>query len=161
MIYNNVAYNSKAPVISYENSSAHRNFIFCNNVFFGSGDLLSGTDSGSTFLGNDWWNDTRLNTFLSCKNLDEWAKETGQEMFQNKMVGLQLDPKFKGPVLTNITDPHQLEKLDGYNLLPESGLKNKGLDLELVLHVKQPIRDFYGSPVPLGKGSEPGIYEMK
>jgi hypothetical protein len=64
-------------------------------------------------------------------------------------------------LLTDITDPYQLEKLNGYNLLPGSALKNKGLDLELVLNVKQPIRDFYGSPVPLGRGSEPGIYEMK
>jgi hypothetical protein len=161
MIYNNVAYNSSAPLISYESSSAHRNFIFCNNIFLGSVSPVSGSSSGSIFQGNDWWNDKGQTNILSYKNLEEWAKETGQETLQNKVVGIQKDPKFKGPMLTDITDPHQLEKLVGFNLLPESGLKNEGLDLEAVLHVKQPIRDFYGNPVPLGKGAEPGIYEMK
>jgi hypothetical protein len=161
MIYNNVAYNSNAPLISYESSSAHRYFIFCNNIFLGSFEPISGKYSGSTFIGNDWWNENGTITFQSYPNLEEWARKTGQETFQNRIVGIQQDPKFKGPLLTGITDPHQLEKLEGYNLLPESGLKNKGLDLETVLHIKQPIRDFYGSPVPLGKGPEPGIYEMK
>src|ERR1035437_5190920 len=36
MIYNNVVYNSGAPLISFENSSAHKNFTFCNNIFLGS-----------------------------------------------------------------------------------------------------------------------------
>lgn len=161
LIYNNVAFNSSAPLISYESASAHRNFIFCNNIFLGSGDPIAGKYSGSTFLGNDWWNDENKRTFLSYSNLEDWAKATGQEMLRNKMVGMQQDPEFKGPLVTDITDPRHLDKLEGYNLLPESALKNKGLDLETVLHVKQPIRDFYGSPVPLGKGSEPGIYEMK
>ena len=160
MIYNNVAYNSSAPLISFEISSTHRNFIFCNNIFLGP-DPIAGTNSGSTFLGNDWWNDSGKSSFLSFGSLKDWAKETGQETFKNQIVGLQVDPKFKGPLLTDITDPYQLEKLDGFNLLSESGLKNNGLDLESVLHLKQPIRDFYGTPVPLGKGSEPGIYEMK
>jgi hypothetical protein len=161
MIYNNVAYNSSGPLISFENSSLHRNFIFCNNIFLGSVNPITGINSGSMFLGNNWWNENSQTTFMSFSNLEEWAKESGQEMYRNRMVGNQQDPKFKGPLLTDITDPYQLEKLYGYTLLPESGLKNKGLDLESVLHVKQPIRDFYGSPVPLGMGSEPGIYEMK
>jgi hypothetical protein len=161
MIYNNVAYNSSAPLISFESSSLHRNFIFCNNIFLGSVVPISGIYTGSMFLGNNWWNENSQTTFMSFGSLEEWAKESGQEMYQNLLVGNQQDPKFKGPLLTDITDPYQLEKLYGYNLLPESGLKNKGLNLETVLKVKQPIRDFYGSPVPLGRGSEPGIYEMK
>lgn len=161
MVYNNVAFNSSAPLISFESSSPHKNFIFCNNIFFGSVKPIAGVTSGSKFLGNDWWNDSGQATFMSFSNMEEWAKESDQEMYQNHLVGNQQDPKFKGPLLTDITDPYQLEKLDGYNLLPESGLRNKGLDLEKILHVKQPIRDFYGSPVPLGRGSEPGIYEMK
>jgi hypothetical protein len=160
LVYNNVAYNSDAPLVSYEGASAHCDFIFCNNIFLGAYPI-SGNYSGSKFLGNDWWDDHGKTTFLSYQNVEAWAKETGQETLQNRLVGLQKDPKFTGPLLTDITDPHKLENLKGYNLLPESGLKNEGLDLETVLHIKQPIRDFYGSPVPLGKGSEPGIFEMK
>ncbi len=160
LIYNNVAYNSTAPLVSFEKSSPHKNFIFCNNIFLGP-DAIAGINSGSTFLGNDWWNESGNSTFLSFGSMEDWAKGTGQEMLKNQMVGMQEDPKFKGPLITEITDPYQLEMLNGYYLQPESGLKNKGLDLESVLHVKQPIRDFYGNPVPLGKGTEPGIYEMK
>ena len=161
MIYNNVVYNTDAPAISYESSSAHQNFKFCNNIFMVSVNPISGNNTGSTFIGNDWWNDNGQPVFPGDKNLEEWAKETGQETIDNRVVGIQMDPKFKGPLFTDITDPRQLENLYGYNLLPGSGLKSAGLDLESVLHVKQPIRDFYGSPVPLGRGSEPGIYEMK
>jgi hypothetical protein len=160
LVYNNVAYNSDAPLVSYEGASAHCDFIFCNNIFLGAYPIY-GNYSGSKFLGNDWWDDHGKTTFLSYQNVEAWAKETGQETLQNRLVGLQKDPKFTRPLLTDITDPHKLENLKGYNLLPESGLKNEGLDLETVLHIKQPIRDFYGSPVPLGKGSEPGIFEMK
>ncbi len=160
MIYNNVVYNSKAPVISFENSSAHKDFVFCNNIFLYSNQPIAGTNSGSTFLGNDWWSENTKKIMI-FDNLNEWANATGQEMMKGQLVGMQIDPKLRGPSLTDITDPYQLDKLTGYTLKPDSPLKNKGLDLTTYLHVIQPIRDFYGDPVPLGNGNEPGIYEMK
>jgi hypothetical protein len=54
-IYNNVALSSSAPVISFENASEHENFTFCNNIFLGSGQLISGKNSGSQLSGNIWW----------------------------------------------------------------------------------------------------------
>ena len=160
LIYNNVVYNSTAPIISFENSSAHKDFIFCNNIFLSSDQLIKGINSGSKFLGNDWWNDNSKK-ILTYGNLSDWAKATGQEMMKGKLVGMQMDPKLEGPLLTDITDPYQLDKLSGYTLRPDSPLKNKGLDLTTFFNVIQPIRDFYGNPVPLGNGNEPGIYEMK
>jgi len=53
-IYNNVAYSTSAPVISYENASQHQNFIFSNNIFLGSGKMIGGNSVGSTFTGNVW-----------------------------------------------------------------------------------------------------------
>jgi hypothetical protein len=160
LIYNNVAYNSKAPVISFENSSAHKDFVFSNNIFLASDQLIAGVNSGTTFLGNDWWNENSKK-IMTYDNLINWAKATGQEMMKGKIIGMQLDPNLKGPFLTGITDPYQLDKLDGYTLKPGSPLKNKGLDPTVYFNVIQPIRDFYGNPVPLGNGNEPGIYEMK
>jgi len=161
MIYNNVIYNSGAPLISFENSSAHKNFTFCNNIFIGSGKPISGVFTGSFFIGNDWWNTGGDIKFMKFASLAEWAKSTGQEMIKSRLAGLQLDPKFKGPLLTDITDPYQLEKLSGYILRSDSPLKNKGLDLKTIFGIEQPATDFFGNPVHFGAASEPGIYEMK
>jgi hypothetical protein len=161
MIYNNVINNSVAPLISYENSSAHKNFTFCNNIFIGSGKPISGVFTGSSFIGNDWWNTGGDIKFMKFASLAEWAKSTGQEMIKSHQAGMQLDPKFKGPLLTDITDPYQLEKLSGYILQSDSPLKNKGLDLKTIFGIERPAKDFYGNPVPSGAATEPGIYEMK
>jgi len=161
MIYNNVIYNSGAPLISFENSSAHKNFTFCNNIFIGSGKPISGVFTGSSFIGNDWWNTGGDIKFMKYASLAEWAKSTGQEMIKSRLAGMQLDPKFTGPLLTDISDPYQLEKLSGYILHSDSPLKNKGLDLKTLFGIEQPARDFYGNPVPFGTISEPGIYKMK
>lgn len=54
-IYNNIVYSDSVPVISFENASAHKNFNFHNNIFIGSGQLISGKNSGSAFYRNIWW----------------------------------------------------------------------------------------------------------
>jgi hypothetical protein len=54
-ICNNMAYCDSVPVISFENASAHKNFTFYNNIFIGTGQLVSGKNSGSLFKGNLWW----------------------------------------------------------------------------------------------------------
>ncbi len=130
-IYNNVAYNSTAPVISFENSSDHKNFTFANNIFIGSGKLINGTNKGSRFLGNVMWD-----------------------------TGIGPDPGLAGPFLTEITDPYRLNGLTGYKLKADSPLRNKGLATESVPGFVLPARDFYGNPVPMGKAPEPGIFEM-
>ena len=53
-IYNNIVYNSSAPAISFESSSLHENFVFSHNLFMGSGDLVEGKNTGSTYKGNLW-----------------------------------------------------------------------------------------------------------
>jgi hypothetical protein len=53
-IYNNVAYSISAPVVSFENASEHQNFVFSNNIFLGSGQMISGKNIGSKLTGNVW-----------------------------------------------------------------------------------------------------------
>ncbi len=161
MIYNNVLFNSFAPIISFEKSSEHKNFNFCNNIFLSSGQPITGINTGSSFLGNDWWNTEGELAFMKFNSFDEWAKESGQEMMHGRVIGIRKDPKFKGPFVTDITDPYQLNTLYGYTLQPDSPLRNKGLDLKLIFGTDIPQIDFYGNPVPLGAATEPGIFEMK
>jgi hypothetical protein len=161
LIYNNVIYNLRVPLISFETSSAHKSFIFCNNIFLGTDYPIIGNIKDSKFLGNDWWNTGGSYKFMEFSGLAEWAKETGQEMINGHFAGIQQDPELKGPLITDITDPYQLEQLYGYKLEPDSPLKNKGLDFKSIFGLVQPDKDFYGNPIPAGVAAEPGIYKMK
>jgi hypothetical protein len=160
MVYNNVVYNAVAPLISYENASKHKEFIFCNNIFLGSDQPIFGNYTGSSFLGNDWWSNDGSPGFMTFNSLAEWSKKTGQEMLSGKYTGIQEDPKFKGPLITDITDPYKLEKLSGYTLQQDSPLKNRGLDIKAIFGITLPATDFFGNPVPSGDRTEPGIFEL-
>jgi hypothetical protein len=161
MIYNNVIYNSGAPLISYDNASGHKNFMFFNNIFVGSEEPITGVFTGSSFLGNDWWNARGVIKFMKFASLAEWAERNGQEMVKNHLAGMQLDPEFEGPMVTDITDPYKLENLIGFKLKAESPLKNRGLDVKSIFGIEGPAKDFYGNNVPSGVNIEPGIYKMK
>ena len=127
----------------------------------GVDDLILGNIAGSTFLGNDWWNAGKDIKFPGFKNVNEWAKVTGQEMLNGKMEGMQVDPLLKGPFTTDITDPWQLDKLEGYVLNLNSPIKNRGVDLKSVFGIDLPSTDFYGNDIPDGNANEPGIFQMK
>lgn len=53
-IYNNVAYSTSAPILSFENASEHENFLFCNNIFIGTGQMITGRNTGSSYTDNIW-----------------------------------------------------------------------------------------------------------
>jgi hypothetical protein len=160
-IYNNVAYSSSAPVISFENASEHENFVFCNNIFLGSDQLISGINKGSKFLGNVWRSAGGIIKFMKYDSLIAWAKATGQETVNGKIVGIQADPLLNGPFITDITDPYQLKALSGFRLKPDSPVKDKGVDIKSLLGVDLPSEDFYGNHVSEGIALEPGINEIK
>jgi hypothetical protein len=161
LVYNNVFYNTTSPVISFEKASAHKDFRFLNNIFLGVDQVILGNISGSTFLGNDWWNTGRAIKFPGFDNVNEWAKATGQEMLNGKMAGMQVDPLLKGPSATDITDPWQLDKLEGFVLNMNSPLKNRGVDLKSVLGIDLPLTDFYGNEIHDGNVNEPGIFQIQ
>jgi hypothetical protein len=160
-IYNNVAYSSSAPIISFENASEHENFVFCNNIFLGSDQLISGINKGNKFLGNVWWSAGGIIKFMKYDSLIAWAKATGQETVNGKIVGIQADPLLNGPFITDITDPYQLKALSGFRLKPDSPVKDKGVDIKSLLGVDLPSEDFYGNHVSEGIALEPGINEIK
>ncbi len=58
-IYYNIVIASAAPAISFESSSLHENFVFSHNLFLGSGNLIEGKNTGSSFRGNLWLGNTR------------------------------------------------------------------------------------------------------
>ena len=161
IIHNNVVYSNHAPAIIFEPSSLNKNFSFYNNIFLASGPIVYGPSSGEKFIGNVWWTSGNDIVFRDYKNLAGWAEATGQEKLNGVMIGKQVDPLLRGPLLTTITDPYQLHSLTGYTLLPQSSLKNGGLNLQRLFKIPLATHDFFGNPALQGDNPEPGIYEIK
>jgi hypothetical protein len=159
-IYNNIVYSASVPMISFENASEHENFVFSNNIFLGSGQMISGKNRGSRFLGNVWWSAGGDIKFMEFSSLAAWAKSTGQETENGKIIGMQTDPLLSGPLLTSITDPYQLNGLSGYLFRPDSPVKNRGIQIRSLYGYDPPLTDFFGNPVPQGSAPEPGIHEL-
>jgi hypothetical protein len=160
-IYNNVAFSSSAPVISFENASEHENFVFSNNIFLGSDQLISGKNKGSKFLGNTWWSSGGTVKFMQYNSLRAWAGAIGQETENGRIKGFQVDPELKGPFVTDITDPYKLNDLTGFTLKTDSPLRDKGLEIKSIFCFEPAIVDFYGIHVPQGDAPEPGISELR
>jgi len=160
-IYNNVAYNELAPVVSFENSSEHSNFLFTNNIFLGSEQLAGKNNKGSRFLGNVWWGPDGKTKFGEYPTLEKWSAATRQEMDKGYLVGIQADPRLKGPFTTEITDPYRLKELTGYLLNHDTPLLDRGLEVKAMYGTGLPEHDFFGNAVPQGRLPEPGINELK
>ena len=160
-LYNNVVFNTSAPVISFENASEHENFVFSNNIFLGSGQMISGKNPGSKFLGNVWWSYEGKIKFGDHESFITWAKVTGQETEKGNIQGMHTDPSLKGPFITNITDPYKLNELTGYMLQSDSQLKDRGMKISSLFGFDPPTIDFFGNLVPQGTAPEHGINELK
>jgi hypothetical protein len=72
-VYNNLVYSLSAPVVSFENDSEHENFIFSNNIFIGTDQMISGKNRGSNFRGNVWWNSGGSIMYGDYGSLAPWA----------------------------------------------------------------------------------------
>ena len=160
-VYNNLVYSTHAPAVQFEPMSKNKNFNFFNNIFIGNGDIVHGPNSGERFLGNIWWKASSEISFKGFRSFDEWVSKTGQEKLEGKVLGKQIDPLIKGPFTTTITDPYQLHSLTAFSLNPQSPIKDQGLDLLTLFKIKYPAFDFFGNPIPKGKGIEPGIHEIQ
>ncbi|NWJ51697.1 MAG: right-handed parallel beta-helix repeat-containing protein [Bacteroidetes bacterium] len=161
-VYNNFVYNDVVPAVRFDAQSKNSKFIFSNNIFIGKDEVVSGPTSGETFLGNIWWN-VKGNTikFRGYDNLADWANATGQEKLEGKIRGAQIDPLLKGPFITHIIDPYQLNSLAGFKLQNDSPVIDLGIDIKALYNIVNAPNDFYGNPSLIGSATEPGIHELK
>jgi len=157
-VYNNDVYSVYAPAIQFEVMSRNKNFLFANNIIIGSGSVVHGPSSGEKFVNNIWWTAGGKIFFREYDNLSEWSAATGQEKSGGEIKGRQIDPKLRGPFLTSLTDPHQLDLLTGYSLMPESPVRNSILDLAR-FQIPVAPHDFFGGPV--SQHSHPGVHQLK
>jgi len=93
--------------------------------------------------------------------LRSWRTATGQELLDGGPTGLTVDPRLvaagAGGALRN---PDRLSDLTAYMLRDDTPLLGVGLDLASRFGIDTGGRDYFGVPVPSGKGPEIGASEV-
>ena len=124
-VYGNIVYNEKVAAISFSDKSENSGFNFYHNVFVGKDSLIKGRDilGKCKFSGNDWWSlDSRFNAW-AMKSFRAWSVKFNKERKNGKVIGFNIDPKFKNPDLTRFTEVRQLNFFSGYQFSKWSALK--------------------------------------
>ena len=164
-IYGNIIYGSRGPVVAFWQNKGIYNTKVCNNLFIAANNkkLVLGNPNRTmaTFAGNAYWAVDGKYDFAGYKSLENWRKATGQEMLNGKSVGMVVDPKLID-IGNNATvgDPTKLHTLTAYQLQQDSPLIDAGIDLRSLFGIDPGDRDFYGNPIPQGKGFDIGAHEI-
>ncbi|MFT4018672.1 MAG: right-handed parallel beta-helix repeat-containing protein [Agriterribacter sp.] len=146
--YNNTIYNAKGAAISYEPQSLHSNFHFYNNIFVGRDSLIIGENSGSNFLGNNWYSLKDGFNIKDSRTLQEWFATGRQEGYNGKVVGLNINPQFDSAA-TRITNPDSLKYFNKYQLVPSSALRKGGINLEHAFNINTGGKAFNQNDAPV------------
>ena len=163
-IYGNTIYSSISSAISFGRKGIYNTKV-CNNLFITADNqkLVRGNPDKSMaiFAGNVYWSVDGAFDIAGYKSLEDWRKVTGQEMLNGKPVGLVVDPRLidMGKSVT-IGDPTKLHTLTAYQLQKNSPLIDAGLDLRSLFGIDPGNKDFYGNPIPQGKGYDIGAHEF-
>jgi len=124
-VYGNIIYNAKVAAISFSEKSLNDGFEFHNNIFVGKDSLIKGRDvlGKCTFEENDWWSlKSGFNTW-GIRHFSTWATQMGKEQKNGRIVGFNIDPKFKSAGKSKLTNAGQIDKFTGYRLPQGSKLK--------------------------------------
>ena len=126
-VYGNIVYNEKVAAISFSDKSANNGFDFYHNIFVGRDALIKGRDSlgKCRFTGNEWWSLESGFNIDGTKNLQKWSAKTGKERKNGKLTGMNIDPKFKSPDISNLTDCNQMKTFTGFQFSKISVLKKR------------------------------------
>ena len=126
-VYGNIIYNSKVAAISFSEKSESKGIRMYNNIFVGRDSLIRGKDKigDVKYWGNDWWSIEKGFNIDGIKSLEEWARKTGLEQKDGKLVGLNINPEFLNAGNSSITSASQLKSFNNYKLSAKSKLVNK------------------------------------
>ena len=165
-IYGNTIYNSISSAISFGRKGIYNTKVF-NNLFVTANnqklvDVEGSLDkSTATFAGNAYWAVDAKYDIAGHEGLDEWQKATGQEILNGKPVGMVVDPKLIDIGNSDtIGDTTNLHTLTAYQLQKDSPLVDAGIELQSHFGINPGNRDFYGNPIPRGKGFDIGAHEI-
>jgi len=142
-VYNNTVYNARGPAVAFGGLPARR-IRFRNNIFVGTGRVVTGDASPSRFEGNLYWLLATDGAIAGDhKTLDEWAHATGQEMAGGKLVGIFADPLLTGAGTPPEVKPADLSELPAYRIRSGSPCVGAGIAI-----ADNGGRDFWGEALP-------------
>jgi hypothetical protein len=164
-IYGNTTYSSRGPAIAFWPKEGVHNTKVYNNLFITANNqkLVEGNPDKAmaTFFGNAYWAADCKYDIAGRQSLEDWRAATGQETLNGKPVGLVVDPKLVGLGKdVTIGDPTKLHTLTAYRLQDDSPLIDAGLDLRSLFGIDPGKGDFFGNPIPQGKGYDIGAHEV-
>ena len=162
--YNNLVVND-GPAIGVSGANV-KDLRFRNNILLTTeaAGFLTGVGEGQGFVfqGNCYWSaDGRFSMFGKYASLEEWARATGQEMVEGRLVGLFTDPRVAPAAEPRPTDPEQLARMMAFRLGEGSPAIDRGLDLRALFQVEPGTRDLFGNPVPAGGAFDIGPHERQ
>jgi Right handed beta helix region len=147
LFYNNSIYNAKAPAIAYAGESKNAGFRFYNNIFVGNDSIITGKETNSTYLGNNWYSlksGFNIDGFINFQN---WANTNHKENLNGANTGFSINPLFIVPGASVITDPDLLNNFNNYGLPANSILYNNGIDLQQLFMINNGAKTFTGKVV--------------
>lgn len=163
-IYNNTFYNSNPDGHAIWIYNNWPGFNFRNNIFIYDGSFVYPGQKLETelFQGNCYWNLKGNTQIQEFSNFEEWAKSTGNEIIDDLLIGLFIDPELQHPGTIDLKDPGMitLENLSGYMLKPGSSLIDNGLDLKEMFELGTGTQDIVGTIIPSGAGYDIGAIEF-
>jgi lysophospholipase L1-like esterase len=162
--YNNVLYNDLPhgkAVVFWE--PYYSNTIFSNNIFLSKGPAISGPLENATFTGNVYWNLGNPFSLEGASSFEEWTAVSGKEILGDSVVGMNVDPMLYNPGPVTITNPEDIsyQSLAGFQILPGSPLRDKGINMEQVKGINMGFSDFFGDSIPYNSIYDIGIHEYR
>ena len=143
--YNNTIYNAKAPAIAYASESENAGFRFYNNIFLGNDSIITGKETNSTYLGNNWYSLKSGFTIDGFSNFQNWANTKNKEKLNAVITGFNINPSFSKPGVSSITDPGLLQSFNNYQLPANTALRNSGPDIHQIFMINNGGKAFNGN----------------
>ncbi len=155
----------------YNNSTNPENILVANNLFLSSGDVTSVgvliPKPKVKFINNNYysfsnslrilWDDKLYNS------LSEWRDSTLQEKDGLNNYGLSVDPNLIDSTFEAVVSfPYSEKTMRSPGLEPGSQVINKGIDVQKIHNVRQPINtDINGTSIPQESRFDMGASEFK
>jgi hypothetical protein len=172
-IYNNTIYataseDGQPRDVWVGGTAVNKGINFRNNLFVSDAGVplveIEPNQTAVALQGNGYWANGGKFIILdksgSFAALDEWRAATGQERLEGVATGIVADPRLTamggGETLGATRSPFDLA---AYRLLPDSPLIDAGIDLGRQFGLDVGTQDFWGTPLPQGKGFDIGACE--
>lgn len=155
VVYHNTIFNTKGSAVAFgaaKKYAAERpKFEFYNNIFVSRMAQITGGADRGRFAGNLYWAmGERGFQVDGYKDLEGWARATGQEREDGVVVGRFADPLLRKDGAGLIADPAERGKLHEYRLGPGSPARGAGIDLRARFGIDLGGRDFFGARLRAG-----------